>query len=256
MSFLEFTRTLRQGYRGGGRSQVVFADVPSTHLVARRLVEELVAEYSPVPPVDFFAYGQSAGRGRQDRAWASPPGGGVYASLVRVLAVPAQQLPLLVAVALAEGLAPWLGEKCRLKWPNDLLVDGRKLGGILIDVKSRPDEEPVALISFGVNAAGAPQIPGKLRATALAEWGEAPPAAELALALVLAVDRLLAAPPADLVARYRALSAHTPGQELRCRLPEGELHGRFLGIDDAGFLRLEVDGGERLLVAGELEPNA
>lgn len=256
MSFLEFTRTLRQGYRGGGRAQAVFADVPSSHLVARRLLDELVAEYSPVPPVDFFAWSQSAGRGRQERSWSSPPGGGAYVSLLRILALPVQQLPLLVAVALAEGLSPWLGERCRLKWPNDLVVEGRKLGGILIDVKTRADEEPVALISFGVNAKSSPAVLGPLNATALADWGEAPPAAELALALVASVDRLLAEPPADLVARYRALSAHAPGQELRCRLPDGDLAGRFLGIDDAGFLRLEVDGAERLLVAGELEPNA
>lgn len=255
MSFLEFTSALRRGFPGGGRSQVVFAEVPSTHLVARRIVEELVAEYSPVPPVDIYAFSQSAGRGRQDRAWVSPPGHGVYTTLVRIVALPPQQLPLLIAVALADALFPWLGERCRLKWPNDLVVEGRKLGGILIDVKSRADEEPVALISFGVNAASSPEILGPLGATALGDWTEAPPAAELALVLVAAVDRLLAEPPADLVARYRGLSAHSPGQELRCRLPEGELVGRFLGIDDAGFLRLAVDGGERLLVAGELEPN-
>ncbi len=252
MSFPEFSRVLRQGFLGGGRCQAVYFEVASTHLVARRMVEELIAESSNVPPVDIFAWSQSDGRGRQDRSWASPPGEGVYATLIRVPGLPVQQLPLLVAVALAEAVNRHLGGGCRLKWPNDLLLGGRKLGGILIDVKSRPDEEPVALLSFGVNVSTSQAFLDELNATSLATAGTPPGTAALALELVAEVDALLARPPADLIERYRKLSAHTPGQELRCRLPEGDLVGRFLGISDAGFLRLEVDGEERLLVAGEL----
>lgn len=252
MSFSEFSRALRQGFPAGGRCQVVYAEVPSTHAVARRMIEELVAESSNVPPVDLFAWSQTEGRGRQDRPWASPAGEGVYASLVRLLTLPVQQLPLLVAVALGTSLNRYLAGACRLKWPNDLVVAGKKLGGILIDVKSRPDEEPVALISFGINVGTSPQVLAELQAVSLASGGAAPDPAALALELVAAVDALLALPPADLIDEYRRLSAHTPGQELRCRLPEGDLVGRFLGISNAGFLRLEVDGAERLLVAGEL----
>lgn len=232
---------------------MVYAQVASTHLVARRLVEELIADYSNVPPIDLFAWSQSEGRGRQDRAWASPDGAGVYVSLVRIPRLPVQQLPLLVAAALGAALNRYLSGRCRLKWPNDLVVDGRKLGGILIDVKSRPDEEPVALISFGVNVSTSAAILDELRATSLqASGGGAPELAELALELVAALDSWLITPPADVIDLYRGLSAHAVGQEIRCRLPEGDLTGRFLGISDAGFLRLEVDGGERLLVAGEL----
>lgn len=251
MSFLEFSGALRRAFRAQGGCQIVYAEVASTHRVGRRIVDELVAESSDVPPVDIYAWSQQAGQGRQERPWQSPAGQGVYLTLVRVADLPLQRLPLLVAVALAETLNPHLGGRCRLKWPNDLLVEDRKLGGILIDVKSRAGEPPVSIISFGVNVGVSPEL-GKLAATAIAEWGEALEPAALAIELAAAVDALLAAPPDDLTERYRRLSAHLPGQELRVRLQEGDLTGRFLGIDDAGFLRLEVNGQERLLVAGEL----
>lgn len=252
MSFSEFSSALRRGHRAEGRCLIVFDQIPSTHLLARRLVEDLVAESSAVPVTDLFAWSQSGGRGRQDRPWSSPAGQGVYLTLLRSLTLPVQQLPLLVAVAVADVINRHLEGRCRLKWPNDLMVEGRKLGGILIDVKSGPDESPVALISFGVNVTTSAALLEELNATSLSSWNSRPELAELARELVASVDFLLALPPADLVAQYRSLSAHEPGQTLRCRLPEGDLYGRFLGIDDAGFLRLEVDGQERLLVAGEL----
>lgn len=256
MSFLEFSTALRRAFRGSGRCQIVYAEVASTHAVGRRIVGELVAESSEVPPTDLFAWSQEAGHGRQERPWRSPAGKGVYLTLLRDLPaaadLPLQRLPLLVAVALAERLGSRAGTPVRLKWPNDLQVEGKKLGGILIDVKSRADENPVAVISFGINVLPAGEL-AEVGGTALGDWGETAEPGPLGLALAAAVDASLAAPPADLVDRYRRFSAHTPGQQLRCRLPEGELVGTFLGIDDAGFLRLEVEGEERLLVAGELD---
>ena len=252
MSFPEFSRTLRQGFPAQGSCLIVFEQIPSTHLIARRLVDELVAESSEVPPVNLFAWSQSGGRGRQERAWSSPAGEGVYLSLVRALELPIQKLPLLVAVALGQEINRLLEGRCRLKWPNDLMVDDRKLGGILIDVKSRPDEPPVVLISFGVNVTTRPEVLEPVKGTSLAAWGARPELAELARDLVSAVDRYLAEPPHDLIHQYRTLSVHSYGQELYCRLPDGDVTGRFLGIDESGFLRLEVAGQERLLVAGEL----
>jgi len=252
MSFREFARSLRRQDLAQDRCLIVFDQLPSTHQLARRLVDDLVAEFSNISPVDLFAFSQSGGQGRQERPWTSPAGHGVYLTLVRVLRLPVQQLPLLVAVALAKTINRHLEDRCRLKWPNDLMVEGRKLGGILIDVKSRADEEPIALISFGVNVTTPAEMLEPMNATSLAHCGVQPELPAFARELVDEVDRWLEAAPLDLVEQYRALSAHVVGQRLVCRLPDGDLEGRFLGINDAGFLRLEVDGHERLLVAGEL----
>ncbi len=241
----------------------------STHLLGRRIANEYSQESAQPPKTDLLAWQQSAGHGREGRPWSSPPGG-VYATLVRSLAADTglQTLPLLVATALCEALNAELAGRCRLKWPNDLLVGGRKLGGILIDVTSRgavPSEAMLtsppsggaaglAVISFGVNhgdlnQAGVTSLereaPGRTLLT------------EVAVRLVEAVDSALERDPpaADVVDSYTRFSLHRPGDSLRCRVLGEEIEGVFQGFDRNGFLRLLVGGEERLLTAGEIADN-
>ena len=234
----------------------VLRELPSTHLLGRRIAREYALENAAAPTANLLAWRQSAGQGREGRSWSSPPGG-VYATLVRTLPPTAdfQPLPLLVATALCEALNFDLGGRCAIKWPNDLLVDGRKLGGILIDATRRGDEPDLAVISFGVNharleEAGATSLereaPGRVRL------------AELAVRLVAAVDEALARdlPPAEIVGRYRRLSVHRAGDALRYRHRGDQIEGVFQGFDRRGFLRLRVGDEERLLTAGELAHDA
>ena len=246
-------------------------------MLGRRVAREYSQEHATPPIVDLLAWQQTAGEGRDGRRWRSPPGG-VYATLIRPLAPPfesvrgeaakpVQTLPLRVATALCEALNADLGGRCRLKWPNDLVVADRKLGGILIDATSRagdlangdhlsrpgpPRPRPdLAVISFGVNHGRVDQ-PG---ATSLER--EAPGRtrlAELAVRLIETIDveLLRDARPAEVVDQYRRLSLHKPGDAMRCHLRGDRVEGVFQGFDRHGFLRLRVGDEERLLAAGEI----
>lgn len=140
---------------------------------------------------------QRAGRGRRGRSWFSPPGESLYVSLVLrpgPLRPPARPdrlgaLGLAVAVGLHEGLPP-LRHPVRLKWPNDLTVDGRKLGGILCEARWVGDT-PEVVVGFGLNVHGR-AFPGHLQdlATSVALHGddEAPGRAVLLAELLLALE--------------------------------------------------------------------
>jgi BirA family biotin operon repressor/biotin-[acetyl-CoA-carboxylase] ligase len=260
MSFQAFSLAVRSAWRPPDGCLILFESCPSTHAVARRLVHELEADGSTAPRSAFLAWSQTAGHGRQGRAWSSPPGAGVYASLLRAVEVPVQELPLRVAVGLATAAQEQLGASgsdCRLKWPNDLLLGGRKFGGILVDVFSEPDEKPVALISFGINVSATSDtlIPG---ATSLGLAAQPELLATVTIDMVAGVDREIEAAAIfsggfhGILERFRRLSAHQPGEELSCHVGEELIRGTYLGLDDRGFLRLAVDGKERILVAGEI----
>lgn len=255
MSFARFLRDLHGQHRDRNRGLIVLASVPSTNRLARRIAREYAREAVCAPAADLVAWRQDAGSGRDGRSWSSPPGVGVYATLVRPLAgVEAlQSLPLRVAVGLCQALNRHLDGRCRLKWPNDLVVDGRKLGGILIDAVTRGDRCTVAVIGFGVNhRQPAPEL---ARATSLVgEAASAPPAlTALARELIAAIDAHLGAgSDGAIVDAYKASSVHRPGERLVCRLRDEVVEGVFQGFDDRGFLRLRTEGGERLLPAGEV----
>ena len=192
-AFDRYSRGVLRLLEGGAspRNLILLRRVDSTQRLCRKFVQEYLKEDEPVPAATLVAYQQSAGRGREGRVWKSPPGQGVYMTLVRPLEDPAAVawLPLLVGVTLVETVNGWVGGRCRLKWPNDLLVGGQKIGGILIDAISRPGGGAIAFIGFGVNRGrrgGAPPLPG---ATSLAAEARSPPTlARLAGELVSALD--------------------------------------------------------------------
>ena len=252
MTFEQYARSLGESCSRRGVCLVVSRRLPSTHLLARRVVQDYADEDGAAPATDFLAWQQTEGQGRQGRPWASPASAGVYATLVRRFeSGRLQTLPLQVGIVLCETVNVHLDGRCRIKWPNDLLVDGRKLGGILIDVVSRVEGEATAVVSFGINH-GDPELPGATWIEREAEGRVTLP--DLACGLLAAVDTALAARPAieQVVDLYRQLSALRPGDTIRCRGASGELEGVFRGFDGQGFLRLAVAGEERLLTAGEV----
>lgn len=258
-AYAEFAREVAQRLSERGlaeRGLAILRRPRSTHLLGRRIAHEHTQEHATPPKTDLVAWRQTAGEGRGGHSWTSPPGG-VYATLIRSLRVDSslQTLPLRVATVLCETLNADLAGRCRLKWPNDLLVDGRKLGGILIDVISpgsaAESNEGLAVISFGVNHAQ----PDQAGATSMEQ--EAPDKTtlgELVVRLVVAVDGALEEDltAADVVDHYRELSLHQPGDALSCLLQGDRIEGIFQGFDEHGFLRLQVGGEERLLTAGEV----
>ena len=186
------------------------------------------------------AAAQTAGRGRQGRTWAAPPGRALLMSLV--LRAPDRMLPLAAAVAVAEAA----GERAAIKWPNDVLLEGRKVAGILAE--ARP-QDGWAVLGIGLNVAVRPdELPVELRQTA-ATLALEPRDVEPVLArLLAALERALALDTAALLDAWRARDA------LRDReVAWAGGTGRAAGIDGDGRLVVELpDGGRTALEAGEV----
>ncbi len=236
---------------------IVLRRVDSTQRLARRLTEEYFGAGRPAPPATLVAYEQTAGRGRQGRPWSSPAGLGVFVTLVRPLSSSAalHRLPLVVGLALAEALDPFLEEPCRLKWPNDLMVQGCKIGGILLDARCRPGGEVVTLLGFGVNHSHGPKQLPIASATSLALCATSMPSLEeLTWRLVHSVDSFLPRLGEERWAAeaYSRRSIHRDGDALRCQIGTRRIEGIFRGFDSQGYLRLETEEGEELITAGEI----
>ena len=203
---------------------------------------------------------QSAGRGRDARSWQSPPGNLFLSVLLRppIRTEAAGQYALLTGVAVWEALAAFLPDPAALslKWPNDLLLGGRKLAGILLESASAADGRLAWLvIGIGANLSAAPSVPG--RATAcLADAAIAPPSTEDAAHAVLArlahwQARLEAEGFAPVRAAWLA-HAHPPGASLVFHGPTGLRHGTFAGLTESGALRLATEKGTKTFAAGEV----
>ncbi len=182
---------------------------------------------------------QSAGRGRQGRTWVAPAGRGLLFSLV--VRDPPRLLPLAAGVAVAEITGP----EARLKWPNDVLLNGRKVAGILVE--GRPQER-WAVVGIGLNVAVAENdLPAELRGVA-GTLGLAPEAIEPTLArLLAALERWIAADRADVLVAVRERDALLGGH---VRWADGE--GEAAGIDDDGRLLILTPSGRVALEAGEV----
>lgn len=209
-------------------------------------------------PAWILADEQTEGRGRHGRHWVSPPGN-LHATRLLVAAPPAARLTGLAftaALALHDAVSALLEpERCRwlrLKWPNDLMVAGDKLAGILIEADRLADHIWVA-VGFGVNVAAAPPGP----ATSLAALGCAASAGDLFAALDPALERWLAVwDEGRGFAGIRAAwieRGPDPGAPASVRAGAETLAGRFAGLAENGALILELEaGGVRTIAAGEV----
>jgi BirA family biotin operon repressor/biotin-[acetyl-CoA-carboxylase] ligase len=182
---------------------------------------------------------QTAGRGRQGRTWSAPPGRALLASLVL------RDAPALLAPASALAVADVVGDGATIKWPNDVLLDGRKVSGILAESRA----EGWVVLGIGINVAvRASDLPPEVAARA-GGLGLEPAAVEPTLAALLsALERRLTQDAATILADYRGRDALL-GRDVRWR----HGHGVAAGIDDAGRLLVERADGERVaLDAGEV----
>ena len=187
------------------------------------------------------ALDQSAGKGRQGRSWLSVEGNFYGSTLVEVRAgdSPAPTLSLAAGLALIEAVdvaAPGLA--LMLKWPNDLMLLGRKLAGILLERSG----DRIA-VGFGVNLAGAPNLDGRQAASLSGEVGPQ----TFAPLLAGSFERLLSlwrASEPGLIAQAWLARAHPLGTMLTVHTGKDEtLTGRFAGLEHDGALRLALDGG-------------
>ena len=208
-----------------------------------------------------WARRQEGGRGRRGRVWQSPEGNLYFSAVMRPAAPPAQaaQLSMVAAVAIAESVAQYLPEAARVeqKWPNDVLIDGRKVAGILLESSGYAAQHvDWVVVGCGINVASAPEG-AQIPATALGLEGAPERPLRDWLASILAALRLwrerwdthgIAPIRTAWLARARGV-----GQDITVRLPGSEMTGKFVDLDEAGALVLQLpDGSRREITAGDV----
>ena len=233
-------------------------ELPSTNDEAMRLASEGAAAFTVV-----VADTQSAGRGRNGRVWRSPSGVGLYASMVLRPRLPVAELPpltLLVGVAAAEAIRAITGLPAGLKWPNDVLVHGRKVAGILCEASlgAGAAAEPVVVAGLGVNVNTLPQdLPERpiYPASSLAaESGRLHDRDALLDAWIARARHWMASLEAEgaatLVARWNELDALAGQPVSIAGAGGGTVAGRGRGVDATGALLVEAQDGtvSRVLV--------
>ncbi|OQP85583.1 biotin--[acetyl-CoA-carboxylase] ligase [Rhizobium rhizosphaerae] len=199
---------------------------------------------------------QTAGRGRRGRSWSSAEGN-LYSSLMLIDPGPIallHSLPLVAAVAAQQAVAAALpyGVEARVKWPNDILIEGRKAVGILLESEGLPDGRRAVVIGIGINVAEAPDH-GLYPITSIREMGGTLSADEVFAHLFRAMAEGLALWDegrglAGIVAAWRQRAAGIGGR-ITVNLPNGSLSGVFEDIDEAGQLILRDEGGQRRLIS-------
>jgi BirA family biotin operon repressor/biotin-[acetyl-CoA-carboxylase] ligase len=234
------------------------AELDSTQRLARELARDGAEEGTVV-----IAETQTAGRGRLGRTWYSPPGVNLYCSVVLRPTVPPSTVPqvaLVAALPVARAIAEATSRTPALKWPNDVLLEGRKVVGILTEMEAELEQVRFVIVGIGVNVnVPADAFPPDLRARATS----------LAIALGRPIDRVrfTASLLAHLESDYRrflaggfaavrhewqrasALQGHT----VTVRSPDGDLTGEVTGLAPDGALCLRDQSGQtHRIVAGEV----
>ncbi len=229
--------------------------IGSTNDEARRLARNGAPDGTIVCALE-----QTAGRGRRGRPWASPPGN-LYASVITrpdCSAGKAAQLGFVAALAVGGALRAKLPgiDGLSYKWPNDVLVRGRKLAGILLESETRAGQGlAFVIVGVGVNLVCSPREV-EFPATSAAEEGLDPPSPSALLEEFtkhfrswLKRWRMSGFAPVRMAWRAHAAAL---GEPIRVRLEAATLHGRFLDIDDEGALLLETAVERRRISAGEI----
>lgn len=235
---------------GGGADAVlirVVAETGSTNADMLALAAAGAAEGSWLR-----AERQTAGKGRQGRAWESPVGNFYGSTLVRLRPTdpPAPTLALVTVVALEEAVRVFLPTGATIKWPNDLLIDGAKLSGVLLERAG-----DAVVVGIGVNLAHHPELPDR-PATSLAAQVVEVDVAIFSDVLAESFARWLSRWRGDGLepVRQRWLDrAHSRGTALSARLPDGTARdGLFDGLSADGALMLRTQTGMELVNAGDV----
>lgn len=251
--------------RHGLRTRCLGCRIEYRHEVdsTNRIAKELAMGGEPEGTL-IVADSQTGGRGRKGRAWFSPPGGGLYLSLIlrpSLHPVEAPKMTLLAGVALAETLLPFIPTGVSIRWPNDIYSRGKKIAGILMEVATEIDTIDYMVLGVGLNV-NIPRedFPAELRRRAtsfVSETGVPGRRVELLTDFLsrleewyLGIDKKGFSP---VIERWRELT-DTIGKRVRAAWPDQPVQGIVVGIDEDGTLLLECpDGSVRRILSGELE---
>lgn len=242
-----------------GKNIYYYPTVDSTNLAIRRLAKEGAPAYSIA-----LAEEQLEGRGRLGRSWFSPPGSGLWFSILlrpqMLNPAGAASLTLVTAAVLAGHLNDHHNLDIKVKWPNDLLSDGKKTGGILTELKGDPDRAEYLVVGIGLNVnQRQSDFPAELRRQSTSLYmatGREINRFDLFLSLR---DELLKAYPLflrDGFTPFRELwkkNNTTLGQEVTLSWPGGKLEGKALDLTEEGALLIkDKDGQTHIVHYGEI----
>jgi BirA family biotin operon repressor/biotin-[acetyl-CoA-carboxylase] ligase len=240
-----------------GRNILHYFRIASTNAVALKLAAE-DAEHGTV----VVAEEQTAGRGRLGRTWYSEKSSGIYASIILrppLSPVAAPVLTLMAGVAAQKALGGSTGLAVDIRWPNDLLINGKKVGGILTEMNAELDRLHAVVLGIGINV-NHRQMPRELENTATSLRLEAHRAisrVQVLVALLKEMERhyhlLLKEGNQAIIKRWTAASSFASGKRVRVLAGEAGMLATTAGIDPNGALHIRRDDGrEESLVAGEV----
>lgn len=205
---------------------------------------------------------QTAGRGRRGRSWSSPAGANIYFTLILkpdFAPDKASMLTLVMAMAVAAGITEICGVQAYIKWPNDIVIDGKKVCGMLTEMSLQQDYIQHVVIGVGINV-GLQEFPPEIMAAAAClerECGRKIHRAPLVVSIMKAFEEyyesfLKTLDFSGLLEAYNSLLINC-GREVRVMDPKGEYTGISRGINQTGELLVEMpDGSERAVYAGEV----
>lgn len=205
---------------------------------------------------------QTAGRGRFRRNWYSEKTSGIYVSIILRPELPPAVAPALTLVAGVAGhsaISALTGLTVDIRWPNDLLIKGRKVGGILTEMSAEVDRVHVVVVGLGINV-NHNHMPDELAAVATSlrmESGRAHSRSNLLVSLLKQMEQeyrlLIERGSAPIAERWARVSSYAHGKRIRVRVGTGEYTAVTAGVDSTGALRVRrEDGHEQSLVAGEI----
>jgi len=238
-------------------SEIEILDIAaSTNDIARERAENGCREGLIV-----LAGSQTSGKGRAGRSFVSPPGG-LYMSVVLRPKVPpgqASALPLMAGLAVSKSISSSLMVPSRLKWPNDVLIDGRKVCGILVESSIKGEKLEYAIIGIGVNAnmtlKDLPPELSDIAGTLMDTSGAIVDIEELLRDLVCFLEilykRFLEGDIAGILDDWTERS-ETIGREVKVNALDGWIEGKALGVDQSGALLLSVEGSLRRIDMGDV----
>lgn len=233
-----------------GREILSYNKVGSTNTIAYELAEKGLKEGAVI-----IAEEQSGGKGRHGRSWQSPPKAGIYMSCILRPHIAPNEIPeitLVAAVALAKAIREFTGLDAMIKWPNDILIDGRKVCGILTEMKAEQDRIDFIILGIGINvnshSADLPKTGTSLRSASLRHFGrnEELSRIDLARKILEAIEEyyflLKKKGSGPIIEEWKTLSEML-GSRVKVCLPNRTFEGLAHNIDPDGALVVRLDSG-------------
>ncbi len=231
-------------------------EINSTNTLALQLAEEQAREGTIV-----VSEAQKHGRGRMGRAWVSQPETGIYLSLIlrpHFVPMKAPYITFISAISVVEAIEQVLGVQARIKWPNDVLLNGKKTSGILTELRAEMEEIHYVVVGIGINVNNS-RFPKDLRSkvTSLSlEVKEKVPRIKIVQALLQSFEKwyriILGDEAEKAYERWRELSC-TLGNRVEVNVGDNTLKGTATHFDSGGSLYIKLDSGEeRQILVGDV----